>query len=200
MNLNRLIYLVTPYCPNVPDFVFEATLLECARDYFEKTHAWVVDGEAVVNEGGGTFEIAPPETYQSVVQVVGVENLDTNRPLLPMVDFISSGVGTPTHYKVDNRNTITIKPFAQFTTNLKIKIAVRPNMSATELPERVVEENETALRYGCVSLLKMQIGTDWHDPHGAHEFKRLYEAQISSKKLEIHTKSNPNAIELAYPH
>lgn len=201
MNLSSLIGLVTPYCPNVPDFVFEGAILECARDYFDKTKSWIVQGSLTAPAGTNLFTIDAPESNMVVVSIDSVELVDSGQQLEPVPQVNNFPVqSTPTCYALLRRDTIKLYPTPKSSTNLTINIAVKPTFAATEIDDQIFEDNAEAIKNGTIAILKRQVGTDWYDPEAANYFQRQYELGIGDKKLEMQTNFNPNALEIATPY
>ncbi|WP_017445806.1 hypothetical protein [Gayadomonas joobiniege] len=183
MQIADMRYLVTPYCPNVPVYVFEQAFLECARDYFHNTHAY--ESTQTMNTVIGQFEYSVQSSVDetSIIQVNDIRNEGGDS-----VQFVSIGQAK---FKLIEQ-PLEIKP-------LTLSVILRPTISASEMNDGEFEENEYALRVGTVAKLKQQIGSDWYDPKGAVNFERKYQLAIGAKKNEIANRYNHQIFELAGP-
>lgn len=183
VQIASLRYLVTPYCPNVPDHVFEMAFLECARDYFNRTHAWNQTGtiQTILNEPNYIIEPSD-KNNESIMQVNSVFDESIN----DFSKFISNGSN-----KIKLAQApINIKP-------LIVSVVVRPKIGALEINDEILEENEKGLRLGTVFKLKSQTQTDWFDPQLTPMFEKDYEFAISDKKLEIANQFNNKSFDVA---
>lgn len=189
--------LVSAYAPNVPDFVAGNAIREAARRFFRATRAYTVSIDIPFCAGLALAEI---DLFDDAIEVVSTLKVDTLEKIDHDKDTTTTG--TPRYFTGEDRRNIKVYPIPNADLVLCATIAVRPTFTATELPDEVVSENEEALRYGALEILKAQVATEWHSPEEIRYYGNLFTQQINQKRIDIHKRyiESPLTIKLRpYP-
>lgn len=178
--------LISAYAPNVPDFVAGNAIREAARRFFRATRAYTVEVDVPLCAGLAIGEVDLFDDSLEVVSTLRV-NIGENKPLDKKSEVpISDITGTPRHFTGEDRLNIKVYPTPDVDVLLTAVVSVRPVFNATELDDAVVSENEEALRYGALQILKSQPATEWHSPEEIQYYGNLFTQQINQKRIDIH--------------
>jgi len=176
--------LVSAYAPNVPDFVAGNAIREAARQFFRKTHSYIVCTPVGLSEGENIGVVEPYEADIEILATLSIE-LDgepiTVKTALP--HYVNQS-GKPRYYIGDTKDQVMFYPTADKPYDMVARIAVRPSFTATELDDELVSENEEALRYGALMILKSQVATEWFSPEEISYYKNLFDQQINQKRID----------------
>jgi hypothetical protein len=173
--------LVSAYAPNVPNFVAGNAIREAARRFFRATRAYTVQVDVPFLAGLAIGEI---DLFNDSIEVISTLSVTTLKKVEQTSDSIATG--TPRHFTGEDKLNIRVYPIPDQDIMLTAIVAVRPTFKATELDDAIVSENEEALRYGALEILKAQVATEWHSPEEIQYYGNLFTQQINQKRIDIH--------------
>lgn len=185
MQISSLYSMASPFCPNVPTFVFERAFVSAARKYFDETKSWKEKGSIDVNSDSHEYTVSASDTVNTVPFYINWVEFDGRRleetSNIPAVVKFTS---TPTCFEKAGRH-FSLYPRPKQLMTLIVSVSNKPSLDATEIPDYVVDDNEQGLRFGVIAELKNQIGTDWHDPQGHAEYLALFNQEIATKRVQM---------------
>jgi len=158
--------LVSNFVPNVPPFVVARAAQQISQDFFGRTTELqeTLTVTTVIGQKDYTLTPTIADTFVNLVLCVEDEN----------------GYGMA-HSQTGN--TLMVSPIPTRVQDIKVKVALTPNIEATEIPDNVFYRHTNALRYGTIAILKSQTATEWYSPAEAANYLTLYEQEINQSKI-----------------
>jgi len=107
--------------------------------------------------------------------------------------------GKPTTLYGDINKTITGYPVPDKDYDYQLTAAVRPSFDAEGIDGAALGENEEAIRFGALAILKSQINTSWYSPDEVQYFKQMFNDQVNQKKIDIYTDTSAMVVDMDIP-
>jgi len=198
-SLLELNTLVNSYCPNVPAIVVSGALRECARDYFKQVNAWTVDIPVTTVTNEPTIAINVGQGIEIVaITEVKEDHFNTLMPVLALPSHETHD--KPRYFTADNKRTLLLFPTPDNAYLLMVTVAIRPDRSATEIDDTILDENLEALRFGTLSRLKSQPGTDWFSPNEVAYYDSRYRQEIADRRIQVARSEVQASMQVQIPH
>ena len=195
---------VLPEVTGVPEPLLQHFIRLAAIHFFEEAQVWTVDVTPInLVALTGTYNlVAPAQTITAVplltevpdvamakwAWVNGVQIFPASQEELGALseywaDKTSSFVSNYTQHTQD---TITLFPIPDFasTAGLKVKVAVRPSLTSTGVPDWLGSKYVQEISCGAKSDLMGMIGKPWSNPDGEAKYGSLYEKMLTKATVE----------------
>jgi hypothetical protein len=186
--------LVSAYAPNVPDFVAGNAIREAARRFFRATRSYTVEVDVPLLAG---LNIGELDLFNNSIEIVSILKVDTLKQVERVPE--ATATGTPRYFIGADRLNIKVYPTPSIGVVLSAVVAVRPTFNATDLDDALVSENEEALRYGALEILKSQVATEWHSPEEIQYYGNLFTQQINQKRIDVHKRYVDSTLTVSFP-
>lgn len=188
--LISLLSEIIGHVPGCPDFLIEEKTLEGTREFCRET--WIWEDEQAENQ---VLSVDPLEedivydlTYETGEHIIGISVVTKNdTPMNPGIDYVKA---------VKNAKVIFSTPFSA-TDVVEVKRVYRPSMTATEIPDFLVEEyGKTIAHKATAELLKME-NKPWSNASKALYHENLYKAGVQDTQNAA-MKGNTNQSQRVY--
>lgn len=183
---DELRQLVAAFAPNVPDFVAANAIREAARMFFRQTQSYKVDIEVALCERVNDVLFDLFEDEVEVVSFLSAEHDEFDKLALITSPASANTIGKPRYLLPLNKSTGKVYPTPDKDYYITVKASVRPKFDAASIDDEVFSENEEALRYGALSILKAQNQTDWFSPEEVQYYTDLFKKEVNKKVIEAH--------------
>lgn len=195
---------VLPEVPGVPEPMLDHYIRQTAINFLEESQVWTADVTAIdLVANTGTYSLVSP------AQTVTASPLLTEVPDVAMVKWAwvdgvqifpasQEELGALVEYWADKtasvvsnytqltQDTITLYPTPNYasTGGLKIKIAIRPSLTATGIPDWIGTKYIQELSVGAKAALMGMIGKPWTSPDGEAKYSAMYASMLTKATVE----------------
>lgn len=196
MKLDDLMRYLLPHVPGAPDVTAKQALLLATIDFCVNTHAWSVildpmDIEANMSEYDIEVEQGARVAAVKDVWMVGgrrLEPVTMDKLATVLPDWQTISTSAPMFYTapVDNE-TIQIypKPSVDLPGALTIRVAYAPTLTATSVPDSVVQLYLENLLHGARYRLMAMPEKSWSNEKLAAYHKTQFDDGVVSAKIDI---------------
>jgi hypothetical protein len=184
---------VRPHIPGCPDGVaLNAIRNACIRFC---TDTWIIREDLkTINADADedTYALTPAATYNTVVGIVSFlyDDVELDKKTEEELDIIDYGwrtadQGTPTFVtSPDSPASVTLnrKPETGTTSTMKVRVAIRPKRTATTVPDLLLSEWLSAIKYGALEELYEIPGKGWSDMKQSMWYGKKFNFQVQRGK------------------
>lgn len=195
MKLDAILPYLLPDVPAVPDITAKQALLMSAIEFCVQTHAWdeILD-PLLVEHGVNEYDIEVAQGSRvAAVKSVWIANNELQPVTMPALqlripNWQTATGSVPAFYTapVDN-STIKVYPIPEnpVETYLTIRVAYAPTLSATSIPDSVINRYLEVLVAGAKHRLMMTPGKSWSNLQLAAVHKATFDDGIIRAKVDV---------------
>lgn len=184
---------VLPWVPGCPQSMALNVIRKAAIEFCDRSWAWIYypAGINVVN-GQMAYAFTPPANAV-VTRTLQVwyddEPIDPATPdeLNALFQNWRTHTGTPQyHTQDDERNLLLVPtPDADLTGGLKMRVALKPTITAVDIETRIYEEHREAIASGAKARLMLMQKKPYSDPNQAVIEQDKFDSAINTTKIKI---------------
>lgn len=187
----QMLPLLKLHITGCPDPVLSDMIRRVTIDFCEKTKIYRLDADSI-SIVSGTSEYTPAFAGENVTPI-GVHHayLGTDEVYETSEMMLRNSItewrletGTPTHYLLLASNKLKTFPVpnADLTDTLEVNFVVKPNLSATGIPDYIYNDYGFQIVEGAAYFLKRIADKPWSNPAEAVEHYREYRRGIASAR------------------
>lgn len=180
-----------PQLSGITTDLVDFELLQCARDFCDKTSTWVLPFDAVnLVASQATYDLEPSETQAAVVRITELSIAGTLQWQYREPQRQQRASVYP-RYRPDEPPfslsmdllEITLDaalvPSAALLGGLQVTGAMKPPINATALPDFLLTQYSEAMRFGTLGRLMVMGGKPWSNPALAMGYLSRYEQELA---------------------
>lgn len=182
--------LVAPEVLGCPSITIDSAILRAAIEFCEKSTAWreLLDPITVVD---GTAEYALPIPTDARLVVIREKEVRLNgvmlEPIKNAAEMNPTKAGTPSHYAQRSHDALILypSPLGIGTQTLTVFAVLAPKLTATALPDILVDRYYEAISEGAKAILKRMPNQPWSDPARAADHYRLFQVKTAEARIDF---------------
>ena len=184
-DISSLESLARVHIGNCPKLLITRELLRASREFFEESQVWQETYYVGVPGGvsEGQFNI---KDGQAMLAVIDVKKMGEKRSLLkaPSRLDLSRSSGEPQAYS-STTSKLFLGPIPTEDFIAEVLIAVKPSLSATTLPDQLIEDWGEKIASGAVESLLNMPETNWYSPKASVGHGNLFRSGITRARTRI---------------
>lgn len=185
---------VLPELNGVPTDLVDIYLRRAAIEFCEETSVYVADHDPIsLIKGISEYDLEPPELETDIVMVkkawVGNTPLDyiSQDTLNQRMSYWPSDEATePTAFTQQTQTSIIVypKPTESLRNGLKMKVVLRPKLTATQITDWVATKYIQEISDGAKAMLMAMENKPWSSPSGEAKYRAQFEARKTRATIE----------------
>lgn len=188
---------IMPEVPGAPEPLMDHYIRQCAISFFEESQTWVVDATAVdLVASTGTYTLAAPASITTGADVAQIKWAWVNgTQIFPasqeelgqlMTYWADVEAGAVSNYTQLTQDTVTLYPIPNFdlVSGLQMKLAVRPSLTSTGVPDWLGQKYVTEIAAGAKSDMMGMVGQPWSNPEGEAKYGAAYAKALTKATVE----------------
>lgn len=196
--ITEFVDYTAPYCPSCPATLIRREIMSSAIEFCDRTELWGYESYAMPSiDGINQYDFRIPSTKADPMQLVSVKF--KGKPLKPvttmqldrMYSDWRSRSGTPRAYVQESSHTkimLDAKPKETEVQALTATFLLRPDRTATELPDFLYQDWLEAICAGALRRILILPNKAWTDPKlaqtKANEFQQAVSKGIAQGKRQ----------------
>lgn len=186
-----------PELPGVPEPLLDHYIRLVAIDFFEESQTWVVETDVTdLVAGTGTYPLAPPASITTGADVAQIKwAWVNNQQILPASQEELGQLfqywgdvtgGAVSNYTQLTQDTVTLYPIPDFdlTGGLRMKVALRPSLTSTGVPDWLGSKYITEIASGVKAEMMGMVGQPWSNPEGEAKYSALFASGLTKATVE----------------
>lgn len=180
--------LILVELPGCPDLTIRTAINRAAIEFCRKSKAWIEPLDPVgLTPGQAEYEIDLPA---GSALVVIEEARIGDRVLTPAIEAQihgswGRGDGDPTSYACRTNGLLLLDKRPVERGAVSLTAALSPTLSATSLPDLLVDRHYEAICEGAKAILKRIPGQAWSDPAGAAAAYSLFADKTAEARIHV---------------
>ena len=185
---------VLPELNGVPTDLVDIYLRRAAIEFCEETSVYVSDHDPVsLIKGIAEYDLEPPELETDIVSVkkawVGdtpIDYLSQDTLNQRMSYWPSDEAARPTAFTQQTQTSILVypKPTESLRNGLKMKVVLRPSLTATQLTDWMATKYIQEITDGAKAMLMGMENKPWSSPNGEGKYRAQFEAGKTRATIE----------------
>lgn len=188
---------VLPETPNVPGPLLDHIIRQSAINFLEESQVWTADVDVIdVVAGTGTYSLIPPASVGTEGDVAMAKWVWVNKQQIFPASQEELGqlsqywadvtAGAVSNFTQLTQDTITLYPIPDFslTSGLRIKVALRPSLTSTGVPDWIGGKYVQEIAVAAKALLMGMVGKEWSDPSGEEKYSQQYASMLTKATVE----------------
>lgn len=187
---------ILPELPAAQVNLVDLHLRQAAIEFLEETQVWVAVADPINTTAGvATYQLAPPAAVleADVVQVRVARFEGTLLTFTTMDELRQSAIDyevqtspMPRGFTQYTQSTLTLVPAPDHSTTggLTMKLALRPSLTATGVPDWIGTKWVQELSMGAKAMLMSMVGKPWSSPEGAMGYRQQFEGAKTRATIE----------------
>lgn len=185
---------VLPELPGINHDLVDIYLRRAAIEFCEETSVYVADHDPIsLIKGISEYDLEPPELETDIVAIkkawVGVAAIDyVSQDTLNQrtVYWPGEEAPRPVAFTQQTQTSIIVypKPTESLRNGLKMKVVLRPKLTATQLTDWVATKYIQEITDGAKAMLMAMPNKPWTQPDGAAIYRAQFEAGKTRATIE----------------
>lgn len=181
--------------PQCPQIVAIDAIRQAARDFCERTFAWHYTQDPVsIYPNEPEYELEPPAGAE-VVRVLQAWLSDVPIPVRSTTELDRvyrtgswmTAKGSPRHVVNLSRRVARLVPIPEerVTSGLRLRIAIKPDITATEICDEVFEQHRDAIAAGARARLQLMPSQPFSDAKQGAVDRALFEGAVADELIQF---------------
>ena len=194
MNVQDFFPLIAADVGDCPDEIMRVKLIQTVQEFCRTTHAWrELQDQIPLLDGINEYEFDVPQHAMALaIKGVWVNGIKLHPIVQSALDIAMPNWATaesnmPSHYNApDEWGLIKVypKPRATNGARMSIQAAMAPKLSATTIPDAIVERYSEAIEAGVKYRLMVMPNQKWTDQATGAAFDSIFRNEIDKARIE----------------